>query len=97
LDCCLCKTNSVQIVQFMDLEQASPATVSRCGMIYLEPKALGWLPLMKSWIKKADPRWREGNEVYIETIFNWLAPNCIQYSTLSCTHLSTAGPFSMVK
>lgn len=34
-----------------DLRVASPATVSRCGMVFVDPDELKWMPYVKTWMQ----------------------------------------------
>jgi len=44
------------IFEVEDLQHASPATVSRCGMIFLETKCLGSKSILKSYFIKFFPK-----------------------------------------
>nr|CAD7446891.1 unnamed protein product [Timema bartmani] len=91
-------TSSMSMIfEVMDLTQASPATVSRCGMIYFEPLTLGWKPLMLSWLSRLDPVWREGHEQLIEDMFDWIIPPCLQFVRRHGVQLVTAGEANLVK
>jgi len=37
------------VFEVQDLAVASPATVSRCGMVYLCHEDLGWMPYVRTW------------------------------------------------
>ena len=45
------KPSMRMLFEVSDLKMASPATISRCGMVYMTPGDLGWSPYLKQWIK----------------------------------------------
>ena len=62
-----------------DLAVASPATVSRCGMVYMEPTALGLQPLLDSWLGAGNaPAARTEHAPLLRAIFDALVPHLLQ-------------------
>ena len=61
-----------------DLSQASPATVSRCGMIYFDPSTLPWSVVADSW---RDSHIQEIPKLteFLRSLMNTYIPSMIQF------------------
>ena len=67
------------IFEVADLAVASPATVSRCGMVYLEPHQLGWRPLCVSWLAEFPEHFDKKFKERVLGLFDWLLPVSIRF------------------
>ncbi|CCW70167.1 unnamed protein product [Phytomonas sp. Hart1] len=74
--------------EVQDLKVASPATVSRCGMVYMEPYYLdgdrGWIPIAKSLIRRK----AEANEFIqaerLMTLLEQFVPDTLDFLRKNC-------------
>ena len=79
-----------------NLSQASPATISRCGMIYFQPDLLGWNPIFQSWINyefklNIDPI-KERLSLLVDAILQ----KCIDFIQSKCSHFQEISSNSLI-
>ena len=60
-----------------DLAVASPATVSRCGMIYMEPTSLGYDVLLQSWLATVPSNLGNDTKSLLTKLFDIYVPNIL--------------------
>ena len=60
-----------------DLAVASPATVSRCGMVYLEPSILGLKPFYNCWLNDLCPNLQPHKETF-RKLFETFLEVCVR-------------------
>ncbi|KAG7245081.1 hypothetical protein INR49_023647, partial [Caranx melampygus] len=78
-----------------DLEQASPATVSRCGMIYMEPQQLGWTPLRDSYMSTLPESLSTEHRELIMDLFDWLVQPCLDFIDSECRFVVQTSPIHL--
>ncbi|XP_062322712.1 dynein axonemal heavy chain 11 isoform X2 [Osmerus eperlanus] len=69
-------TPSMRLVfEISHLRTATPATVSRAGILYVNPQDLGWNPFVTSWI---DSRARQTERAHLTILFDKYVPRCVE-------------------
>lgn len=89
----LCLANSERIklnntmhmlFEVQDLAVASPATVSRCGMVYMDPYELGWRPYVKSWMQRTCTKMKDETKEYLMNLFENYVDNGLNFARKKC-------------
>uniref|UniRef100_A0A8C4HQX9 AAA+ ATPase domain-containing protein n=1 Tax=Dicentrarchus labrax TaxID=13489 RepID=A0A8C4HQX9_DICLA len=79
-------TSSIHMVfEVQDLAVASPATVSRCGMVYIDPDELKWMPYVQTWISGLGAKLPDPVRTYLLEQFEQYVEKGLQFVLKHCT------------
>uniref|UniRef100_G3T3T9 Dynein axonemal heavy chain 6 n=1 Tax=Loxodonta africana TaxID=9785 RepID=G3T3T9_LOXAF len=90
----LCLANSERIkltpqihmlFEVQDLKVASPATVSRCGMVFVDPEELKWMPYVQTWMKSISKKLNEETQEYILNLFQRYVDDGLNFIHKKCS------------
>ncbi|XP_044515237.1 dynein axonemal heavy chain 6 [Gracilinanus agilis] len=90
----LCLANSERIkltpqihmmFEVQDLRVASPATVSRCGMVFVDPDELKWLPYVLTWKQSFSEKLNEETWEYLLNLFNRYVEQGLKFVIKKCS------------
>ncbi|XP_076873752.1 dynein axonemal heavy chain 6 isoform X2 [Brachyhypopomus gauderio] len=70
--------------EVQDLAVASPATVSRCGMVYIDPEELKWMPYVQTWLAGLSQKVTESVRVYLISLFEQYVEKGLQFVSKHC-------------
>ncbi|GAA6230347.1 dynein heavy chain 6, axonemal-like [Lates japonicus] len=81
-------TPSIHMVfEVQDLAVASPATVSRCGMVYIDPDELKWMPYVQTWISGLGAKLPDRVHTYLLELFERYVEKGLQFVLKRCTQV----------
>eukprot|EP00072_Mus_musculus_P068674 XP_017170437.1 PREDICTED: dynein heavy chain 11, axonemal isoform X3 [Mus musculus] len=76
------------------LRTATPATVSRAGILYVNPQDLGWNPYVASWI---DRRRHQSEKANLTILFDKYIPVCLEKLRTSFKAITSVPESSLVQ
>uniref|UniRef100_A0A7M4FBW4 Dynein axonemal heavy chain 11 n=1 Tax=Crocodylus porosus TaxID=8502 RepID=A0A7M4FBW4_CROPO len=88
-------TQSMRLLfEIHHLRTATPATVSRAGILYVNPQDLGWNPYVASWI---ETRSHQSEKANLTILFDKYVPPCLDHLRTSFKTITHIPEYSMVQ
>ncbi|MGH0119442.1 UNVERIFIED_CONTAM: hypothetical protein FKN15_024185 [Acipenser sinensis] len=82
------------VFEISHLRTATPATVSRAGILYINPADLGWNPVVTSWIEKREVQSEKANLIIL---FDKYLPTCLEKLKIGFKKITPLPEVTMVQ